>query len=628
MTRRRTLVTRAALALVAVWLGAGGGVPARAASPAAPDGNAAVIDALLEKTGTRWSQRRHQAQSGDRIRAAETGREIVDGLREDGIERFEVLAQAAALEGERELSRANATAALDAFRLASALDARLVAAYWGEARARLAAGEGWLAAARPAVAAVRAHFGSFWAVYHDVLEVGTVLVLALLLTGAALLVTLLVLYGPILVHEVEERLPLHWNPAWRRAVGWAIVLSPATVQWLGVFALLPWAVVLLPLARRAERAVVVAWLLAVAAAVPLLGALWSLGDASASASARVAVDSADRALRRDMLGELTALSEAQPQDATWKLLAARVIATREPDQAIHMLREAADLAPGDSAVRITLGNVFFRSGKREIAGVLYREALQRDPNNVVAMFNLSRVRTAVLDMTGADAALADARKISADRVRWLQNAVPADAVADADVDVRAVARRVVSDEAGPALRQALSLNNPVSLGALGTLFAAIVLGLKGRVFASRRCERCGRAFCERCSGEDQGRDVCLACHQLFSRREGLAPAARQEQARRIDRRIKSVARGRAVLHALWPGLAHVHQGRTASGAFLAFVWSFLLLGGLVAEQLVPDPAVLHVGTPGRAFFVLAACFWALVQLPRFRPAPLALRGGR
>lgn len=592
-----------------------------------PTGEDPFISSLMRRVEESWMQRRTQVQRGDREGAALRAKEITELLRDEAIGRVEPMAEAAVLEALREERAGHQEAAAESFRLARALDPQQPSAWWGEARALWRSGRSG-AAISAGFTALRCRWGSFWRFYGDLVRLGLTAFLALLVAGMAALLVLLTVHGPRLVHSVEEHLPDSWHSAWRRAIGFLVLLSPLLLQVLGLFVFLPWAVALLPAAERKERRLIRTWLVLAALAVPVSGVIWVLAGVISSPAARVGIAAAEKSVRADLVAELNALAEAHPEDPTWKVLQARFLAPRHPDQALRLLRVAAEQAPGDARVKILLGNVFFRSGKPETSGVLYREALNIEPANFVALFNLARSRQVQMDFAGAEEALNRARQLSAKGVKRLESELTNDQVADPIWGIREVASQVMASEALPGIRRVVGVNNPATLAALAALLAGGLVTLRFRQIESRRCQRCGEAFCGRCVGEDRAAETCNACQQLFQKKEGLDPAARQAQAHKVDRRLRRLALGRNIAQFLWPGLALIHQGRTGLGFFEAASYAFGWLGFLLADAVLPDNAAVHLVAPGTPYLVLAGALWLLYQLPAFRPGALTRLGDR
>jgi hypothetical protein len=83
----------------------------------------------------------------------------------------------------------------------------------------------------------------------------------------------------------------------------------------------------------------------------------------------------------------------------------------------------------------------------------------------------------------------------------------------------------------------------------------------------RRCTRCFRALCDRCSTVPSKKErQCARCASLFSQSASTDARLRREQLDRDRRRTRSTARGLAALGLLLPGAGRIFEGRTAGGA--------------------------------------------------------------
>ncbi|NJN65112.1 MAG: tetratricopeptide repeat protein, partial [Acidobacteria bacterium] len=233
------------------------------------------------------------------------------------------------------------------------------------------------------------------------------------------------------------------DPAWAAAIGWSIVFSHPPTIVLGVWAILAWVVLLAPAFSGAERRLVLAWLVLLVVAAPASRALALLEEAPTREDVRVASTAAERTLTPSLVRDLARLALERPHEAIWRVLLAEACAERYPDRAVLLLRDAARLDPRDPRIRVSLGNVFFRLGKHETAGVHYREALDLDRSNVAALLNLSKVRLAEFDFAGAEALSEDARRADAALFERVVSALGEGEVADPEVPPREVRSHVM-----------------------------------------------------------------------------------------------------------------------------------------------------------------------------------------
>ncbi len=613
------------------WGGVGFGMPANdgpkdAIEEALAGGEVEVAASLLSRIEARWWRRKALEDARDLQGAAEAGEELLTFLRDEGVERLEPMAAAALAEGYRHLERGELAMAVQHFRFARRLDPQQAGAWWAEARANREKGQ-WSRALGLAWRAWTTRWHSFWTLFVEVVNVTGALWAALLLSGVLCLLALLLRHGPELVREVDSHLPAHWHPRWRSTVGWTLLLSPLAMLLIGIWSLFFWAVALVPACRPAERRWIYGLLLLLALTPPLVGGLWLLTGVAASPTAQVAVASVEGSLRPDLLIRLAKLAEEDPQEVTWKLLLARLLAPRYPNRAVPLLRQAAELDPRDARIRVALGNVLYRVGKYEAAGVHYRQALEIDGKNVLALFNQWKVRLATFDFDKANESLLAANRIDRKQVARLEARTREDDVADPTFTVSEVARQVLADELRPGLRRAMRPSSPLTLAALAALLGAFVLRFRSGRLEMRRCETCGKAASLR-SGEMTASGLCLACSQLLSRREGLAPSAREEQTRRIDRYLARTRRARGAVQLFAPGLAVVHEGRIWTGWAMFCAWCFLLISGLWPGLLLPQQPESVLWRPGLVYLLAAAVLWLASQLPGMRPRSPAERGGR
>ncbi|MFN7965135.1 MAG: tetratricopeptide repeat protein [Acidobacteriota bacterium] len=589
-----------------------------------------TINALIDKVERSWWDWKRVVKDGQQPENSPATTEFLGLIHEEQIGRLESFSEAAVLEGRRQLNEGNLATARNAFELARQLDRQQGAALWDLGRVQRRAGGQFGQSLSNSWNGLKAPFKGYWSRYASLANALTWTLVGLLASGAGLIVALLLRHAPRLVHDIDERLPPRWDASWRVVVGWAIVLSPLAAVVLGVWALVLWAVLLIPACGAAERRLIYGWLLLLAITVPAINAMWVLTSVAVSPTARVAVASAERSLRADLVTELSALADAHPDEATWKVLLARLIAGGQPDQAAHLLREAAQLAPTDARARLLLGNVLYRIGKHEAAGVLYREALDLDPKSAVAMFNLARVRMETNDWQAAEEMRHKATALDPSLVKRLDAGVASTEIAEPEFSASEVATSVLEEQAVPGLRRALRPANAITLTALAALLGAAVLRLRAGRVLSERCPRCGRARCGRCPGEAQASHgpLCAACDGLFSRREGLSPQARREQAAHVDRYLRRTGNSRAIVNLLWPGVAQIHEGRTLLGFALASLFAIGVTAWCWPQQILPTGPLIGIWPPGRAALIAVGLIWLISQLPPLRPLSMLQRTGR
>ncbi len=122
----------------------------------------------------------------------------------------------------------------------------------------------------------------------------------------------------------------------------------------------------------------------------------------------------------------------------------------------------------------------------------------------------------------------------------------------------------------------------LALPALGVLAFAL------RRNSVKRCSRCKRPLCARCSREAMAAGTCTRCVRLFVKREHTDPRMRKQQLD-IDRRRERFAQVRLAAGALVvPGSADVVEGRWLRGTATLFALG-LGFGLLRAPEILPLP---------------------------------------
>jgi len=583
---------------------------------------------LKNQLESRWWKRQETFRRSGPAAAGRVGEDLLELMTTEEIRRIPEMADALVLEGRSERRLKNLTNARESFRFAHELDPLSAAAWRNAAAARYASGDGIGTIGRLAWNGLTARWSDYWDRYATLVNLIHLLATALLVTCAVVVFVVMLREAPTLVHLVDERLPSGWAPAWREAIGWLVVVAPVGLVFLGGWALLIWAAALVAVSGGRTRALLALCLAAVAVCVPAVRATSALASVSAEPAARVAVDTAQGAFRPGNLLLLQELERERPDEAVWKYFLARAVGLRDPDRSVALLREAVRLEPGGTDARVFLGNMFYRLGKFEKAGVVYIEVLDHDNKNVLALINLARVRLATFEFDESEELMQRARGVSEKRVRQTQRLTGDDEVADPEMALGPAARRVVAHEAAVALKESLRIVNPLSTAAIAFLFIGLIGSRWMARGVPRRCRHCGVAICSRCTPGDVDPDICRACDHLVSRRAGLAPSARAEQARRVEGFARRRRRSRRLVQLLWPGLALVHEGRLFLGLGLSAVWCFLLLALLRPDALLPAERSAGPGVGAAIVWGLLASVWLLAQTPLLRPQaePLAGRG--
>jgi len=128
----------------------------------------------------------------------------------------------------------------------------------------------------------------------------------------------------------------------------------------------------------------------------------------------------------DVAGGLQSLNKAAAVDPkspfAYQTLYAYYSSMSVPDlpKALDALQHLADLQPGDASVQITMGNLYLRESKLDLASAAFSKALQIDPRNADAQFGFAELAAAQYDMKSTDTALNKAIAMNPDDASFYQ----------------------------------------------------------------------------------------------------------------------------------------------------------------------------------------------------------------
>ena len=567
------------------------------------------VDAFDTRLDGLWFQRKaylHENRAADVERQAGL---IRDFVAEEGVRRLDAPAGALQLEALAWLREGNAQKALAALALAEALDPQRPQTAMTRARIYWTSSFGTVAAAGELVRAWRL---TVRAAMRDaaLLRESALLALAALVAAIVVMTFLLVLrYQAVLRHDVEEWLVGRGHEVGAKAGAWGVLLLPFLL-WVGAgWAVLYGLVTTFRYAKRAEKVLVVALLLALALVVPAYRLAIGLYGLSADPTVRTTMDAASGAYDPDRIVKLRELVEAHPDDPTYRFLLAGMYKNgRYFEEAFSEYKRVLEIAPSTHQARINLGNIYFLLGQYGEAISHYRRAIDLRPDSVLAYYDMYLAQSDSFKLKEAEESLARARELDPAEINRLLTAGTRDGgspkVVDATIELDAAWRRSIEGptagawldadaQASPWEGAARGALNPLGLAASVGLVACGLIAVQFRSRpAARRCQRCGRPFCLACKPGRDGHDFCSQCAHLFVLRDGLAPETKSMKLYEIERHESRTRIARGTASIVVPGAAHVLTGRPWSGALLVLLW---MVAWTVGAPAVIDPILRVVG---------------------------------
>ncbi len=586
------------------------------ASPAPPPANKVIdLRAARPPAGNTfealWWLYRRASGRGENEGAGAALREIKKLRIERNIVRLEPFALARVGMGLGRLREGQLDKAEEEFRAALDLDPYLADAHFGLAlSARRHGPAGYLAAARHAVGGLTARLGSITGQhYFGALLVPTA-VLALLLTITVVATALLLRYGALLMHDLEEKLGGDRKGLARGICALLVALPVVAMQgwgWLPLW----WLALLFLYMTTVERVVAGVLLLATMAVIPLAHLIDERLETARNPLFHAGLAGVEGGPDQRATSLLEASMDAHPKDRDLAYLVAALYKKGgRYDDASAVYTALLQSSPNDAYALNNLGNMAFAAGEFQAAIPRYQQALATEPPPSVAAtlyYNMSQAHYQKFEPQQASEARSQANRLDADLIRvydalWKYDFADVWAVVDLRLTPAELWRKFYSTSAG------IARENVAGSGAGPSSFWSVVAELPNRfagalvafglgILALSRwrgaraftmlCVKCGTPFCRRCHIGPASSGLCTQCHHLFIVRDGVSGPARNQKLLEVQKEDGKRELVFRILSLVAPGAGHVYARRVLSGLGFVFVWAALLSLAVVAGLLLP-----------------------------------------
>jgi tetratricopeptide (TPR) repeat protein len=305
----------------------------------------------------------------------------------------------------------------------------------------------------------------------------------LLLTGGLFVAALMATRGGGLFHDLAALSGRRLPRAVAAALAAAALLWPLALPGRLVWLLLLWSLLLWGYASASERAVLIGLWLLLGAAPLLVGVQQRAVAVRMSPPVKALESLRQRRLYGGLFTDLGLLRSSLPDSPAVKHLLAdvhRMLGQWELARGFY--REVLAAEPHNASALLNLGVYAFNRGDLSGAGQYFQQAAAADPHNAAPEFDLSQTFDEGYLFDEARHALAQAKRIDAERVdRWLSNAEQERVVAGSGglELIPDIERSLIGPPAaGPDLAQ-----HGASLAvSLGAILLAVALHLSRRPF--------------------------------------------------------------------------------------------------------------------------------------------------
>jgi tetratricopeptide (TPR) repeat protein len=608
---RRALA--AALVLSAAPLLAQSPAPAPSASPS----NSKVIDVRAAQSANAgnsfealWGAYKKALERND----ADTAQKLMTEIRRLRVERnvpgLETLALAAVDEGMAKLGAGDRVAAEEAFRTAVSLDPHLADTHFALASAQFKRGPlGILPGLSSTVSGLLARLHTTEGRHQagNLLTIAGLLTLFLVVTVYA--IALVARHGKLLVHDLEERFGLGSGRPLALGAFTLLLLAPSALflgwGWLPFW----WLALLFMYCTTVEKAISAVLVLAALLAGPTMAGLEERVRSRQNPIFRAGLQAVEGGPDARAMSLIEQALVENPDDRDLVYLLGRLYKKGgRYDDATALYRDTLDKDPKDAIALNNTGNIDFARGDYQAAIVRFQQALATSPRSEVAAilhYNLSLAQYQKFDYQPAQESRSQADRLGADVVKqqdelWKYEG-GLSAPVDLGLDSEELAAKFAGTPKGPG-RKNVAGNPPRAAGTslassllnrasvIPVAFGLIVLlsaRTRGRRGYTARCVKCGTPFCNRCHLGPSAGSLCSQCHHLFVVRDGVSGPARNQKLLEVQKEEERRDRLFRVLSLVLPGSGHVYAQKTIFGLVLVLVWAAVLGVVLVAGRIVP-----------------------------------------
>jgi tetratricopeptide (TPR) repeat protein len=553
---------------------------------------------------------RKAEQKGDTDGALKAWREIRRVRIERNIRSLETVAMATVGQGLDRLAKGERDRAEEDFHGATSLDPHLPDAYFAIALSEMQKVPlGIVPAISDTISGLTARLPTLRGRLNLRTLLVPVLLLSVLATATVFAGVMVISHGGLLLHDLEEAL----GPE-RRAVAvglcvFMLVLPVAAFQGYGWLPLW-WLALLFLYMEGVER---------LAAAAILIGSL-AVGPVGKDLEARLLAQQNPlfRAGVLSVEGGPDARAIADLEDAAGKnkddrdlvyLLGIQYKKAGRYDDAAALYREILQADPRDAIALNNLANLEFASTEYQAAIARYKQGIESNPPSPVSAtfyYNLSLAHLQRFEYQPAQEARSQADRLASSLMRSYDSLWKYDKGDYAVVDMglneddlwtkfagtpSGIRQKNVAGKGTGMPRSTLltgALLNRFA-GALGVLalVSLVLWRWRGSRAFTVRCVKCGTPFCRHCHLGKTAVGLCTQCHHLFVVRDGVSGPARNRKLLEVQKEDERRDRIFRLLSLISPGAGHLYAQRTALGLLLVFSWSLLLVLALLAGRVLP-----------------------------------------
>jgi tetratricopeptide (TPR) repeat protein len=418
---------------------------------------------------------------------------------------------------------------------------------------------------------------------------------------------LFIKYHSFFTHHLKDAIRLEKGGKVMGVLSFLFLLTPLLLDAGWIWLLVLWLFVFWIYGNRTDRAVIVAFMIALLL-LPSAVRVYSSFVVSLSGNGILDISRANTGVfNAELHHKLLAMLKKNPQDPD-VLQAIGLVEKRTGKfkEAEQRFLQWAQIEPQAAAAFNNLGNIYLASNRTDQAVEAYQKAIQLEPTKTESYYNLGQAYLLNLLLNEAESEMRRAREIRPQLISFytsISSRNPNRMAIDQTIDLPRIWKRVFTatpaqEEIGGHFWRILWGRVPLKYGEATTAALLVLLLIfhavtRGKVLI-RKCEKCGRLICSRCTRSMVIGNQCSSCVNAFTAHASADPQIvkqkRAEVAKYQDRKKSFIQQ----LSCLLPGGGHIWRGDSRMGVFYLFIFILFLMKLILWSGWIPSPVVLDV----------------------------------
>ncbi len=530
------------------------------------------------------------ANTGQRVTAKNT---LLTLLKEKGMDSSPLLSAAYSVKGQELLAVGRYESAVWSFRAALDMDPGFIPAARGLLIASFRMGIPAFVRSIPQFAQTYLHaLSDHWTLLLLIGDLSAVFILVFPACLLVILITVIMKYSSLWIHEFKERIP-YGLPPYVPLVITALVLALPILIGLGLIWSMFWWIILFYLfLHKGELRILWIFLLLTFLVIPLNFIRITIFKAYHDPYFQSLLYLKQGGYCESAVNRL----KLYPNSDNDSLLSIRrhFISGLQYkrgglyDAAVAEYLEYTRLEPMDDSGHVNLGNLYYLLNRMDDAIREYLMAAQANPENAIIYLNLSKAYLQQFQFQKATDMLDRATQIDPERVTQETdnyNATLQPSMIDCSIpnswiyqDLKRIADSLLRIHEKYWIRLGPGLSTMGAVIVMSTIvgFLLLIHCLRGYGKLSKFCIMCGEPTCPKCQKVEAPDKYCPYCGLLFIKKGNISIKEREQMLREIERRNRRTWIKGLYLSFIFPGSSELFHGRYFRGSSIVFFWSFLI----------------------------------------------------